>query len=150
MYTDEKGNLHFDKGHTTPGHCFLNGQTSEAKLENVMRQLNGIHIVSGPVTDYKLIKENGFDVGKLTVEDFHLTFWNEYMTLSKEGNILSKFPDLIMTFDVDKMIPVPSANIKEGMLVAVIQVDPRNLNLSTTMKNEALLQEVEDIIGTIL
>ncbi|WP_234007669.1 DUF917 family protein [Lysinibacillus sp. FJAT-14745] len=119
-------------------------------MENVMRQLNGIHIVSGPVTDYKLIKENGFDVGKLTVEDFHLTFWNEYMTLSKEGNILSKFPDLIMTFDVDKMIPVPSANIKEGMLVAVIQVDPRNLNLSTTMKNEALLQEVEDIIGTIL
>ncbi|MGE7998878.1 DUF917 family protein [Lysinibacillus sp. NPDC093190] len=132
------------------GYCFQNGQTSEEKLENVMRQLNGIHIVSGLVTDYKLIKENGFDVGKLTVEDFHLTFWNEYMTLSKEGNIQSKFPDLIMTFDVDKMIPVPSASIKEGMRVAVIQVDQRNLNLSTTMKNKALLQEVEEVIGTVL
>lgn len=132
------------------GYCFLSGQTIEEKLANIIRQLNGVHIVSGLVTNYLLIKENGFDVGKLTIGDFQLTFWNEYMTLSKEGNIESKFPDLIMTFDVDKMIPVPSASIREGMHVAVIQVDQHNLNLSTTMKNEALLQEIEDVIGTIL
>ncbi|GAB0169430.1 hypothetical protein LSPCS325_28670 [Lysinibacillus sp. CTST325] len=72
------------------------------------------------------------------------------MTLSKEGNIQSKFPDLIMTFDVDKMIPVPSASVREGMHVAVIQVDQRHLNLSKTMKNQALLQEIEEVIGTVL
>jgi len=55
-----------------------------------------------------------------------------------------------MTFDVDKMIPVPSASVREGMHVSVIQVDQRNLNLSKTMKNQALLKEIEGVIRTVL
>ncbi|MGE7915476.1 DUF917 family protein [Lysinibacillus xylanilyticus] len=149
-YLKEHGAPHAISSAIELGYCFLNGQTNEEKMENVIRQLNGVHIVSGKVTDYSLTKKNGFDVGKLTVEDVHLTFWNEYMTLSKAGNIQSKFPDLIMTFDVDKMIPLPSASIKEGMRIAVIQVDQSNLTLSTTMKNKALLQEIDEVIGTIL
>lgn len=126
------------------GYRFLNGQTFEEKLANVLQHLNGVHIVSGEVMNYSLIKDNGFDVGKLSVGDYHLTFWNEYMTLSKEGQVQSKFPDLIMTFDTDKMMPVPSASIQEGMHVAVIHVDQSNLTLSSTMQNEALLQEIDE------
>lgn len=128
------------------GYCFLNGQTFEEKLAHVLQYLNGVHIVSGAVTNYSLTKENGFDVGELSVGDYHLTFWNEYMTLSKEGQVQSKFPDLIMTFDTEKMMPVPSASIEEGMHVAVIHVDQSNLKLSTTMQNEALLREIDEVI----
>ncbi|MFY0517834.1 DUF917 family protein [Lysinibacillus sp. UGB7] len=131
------------------GYSFLKGQTMDEKLENVMRQLNGVHIVSGKVTDYSLTKDNGFDVGKLSVEDFSLTVWNEYMTLAKAGTIHSKFPDLLMTFDTESMRPVPSASIKEGMHVAVIQVDQSHLKLSTTMKNAALLAEIDEVIGAV-
>ncbi|MFE3572823.1 DUF917 family protein [Lysinibacillus sp. NPDC059133] len=149
-YLKENGAPHAISAAIELGYSFLNGQTIEGKLENVIHQLNGKHIISGIVTDYSLTKENGFDVGKLKVEDFHLTFWNEYMTLAKEGNIQSQFPDLIMTFDTEKMIPVPSASIKEGMHVVVILVDQLNLNLSTTMKNEALLQEIDEVIKAVL
>lgn len=132
------------------GYRFLNGQTFEEKLANVLQHLNGVHIVSGEVMNYSLTKDNGFDVGKLSVGDYHLTFWNEYMTLSKEGQVQSKFPDLIMTFDTDKMMPVPSASIQEGMHVAVIHVDQSNLKLSSTMQNEALLQEIDEVIKDVL
>lgn len=132
------------------GYRFLNGQTFEEKLANVVQHLNGTHIVSGKVTNYSLTKENGFDVGKLSVGDYHLTFWNEYMTLSREGQLQSKFPDLIMTFDIEKMVPVPSASIQEGMHVAVIHVDQSHLTLSSTMQNEALLQEIDEVIKNVL
>ncbi|WP_431811172.1 DUF917 family protein [Lysinibacillus sp. FW12] len=132
------------------GYRFLKGQTFEEKLGNVVQHLNGTHIVSGKVTNYSLTKENGFDVGKLSVGEYHLTFWNEYMTLSKEGQLQSKFPDLIMTFDIEKMIPVPSASIQEGMHVAVIHVDQSLLTLSSTMQNEALLQEIDEVIKNVL
>ncbi|MFJ5789834.1 DUF917 family protein [Lysinibacillus sp. NPDC093197] len=129
------------------GYSFLNGRTMDEKLDNIIQLLNGEHIVSGAVKDFSLIKENGFDVGSLTVEDVELTFWNEYMTLSKAGTIQSRFPDLIMTFDIEGMVPVPSASIKEGMHIAVIQVDQSHLNLSSTMKNAKLLQEIDTVIG---
>lgn len=132
------------------GYRFLNGQTFEEKLAHVLQYLKGVHIVSGAVTNYSLTKENGFDVGELSVGDYHLTFWNEYMTLSKEGQVQSKFPDLIMTFDTEKMMPIPSASIKEGMHVAVIHVDQSNLKLSTTMQNEALLREIDEVIKGVL
>lgn len=148
-YLKEHGAPHAISAAIELGYSFMNGQTIEGKLENVIRQLNGIHIVSGIVTDYSLTKENGFDIGKLKVEDVHLTFWNEYMTLAKEGNIQSQFPNLIMTFDTEKMIPVPSASIKEGMHVAVILVDQSNLILSSTMKNKALLQEIDEVIKVV-
>ena len=72
------------------------------------------------------------------------------MTLSKEGQVQSKFPDLIMTFDTEKMMPVPSASIEEGMHVAVIHVDQSNLKLSTTMQNEVLLREIDEVIKGVL
>ncbi len=129
------------------GYSFLIGRTMDEKLDNIIHLLNGEHIVSGTVKDFTLIRENGFDVGSLTVEDVELTFWNEYMTLSKAGTIQSRFPDLIMTFDIEGMVPVPSASIKEGMHIAVIQVDQSQLNLSSTMKNAELLQEIDAVIG---
>jgi len=132
------------------GYSFLSGRTIEGKLENIIHLLNGEHIVSGTVKDFSLTKENGFDVGSLTVEDVELTFWNEYMTLSKAGMIQSRFPDLMMTFDIERMVPVPSASIKEGMHIAVIQVDQSHLYLSSTMKNAELLQEIDMVIGKAL
>lgn len=55
-----------------------------------------------------------------------------------------------MTFDTENMIPVPSASIREGMRVAVILVDQHHLQLSTTMKNEVLLQEIYKVIKAVL
>lgn len=132
------------------GYRFLNGQTFDDKLTHILQQLNGVHIVTGKVQHYSLTKENGFDVGKLSVGDYDLTFWNEYMTLSKEGQLQSKFPDLIMTFDTEKMLPVPSASIKEGMHVAVIHVDQSQLKLSSTMQNQELLKEIDEVIKAVL
>ncbi|PIJ97143.1 S-methyl thiohydantoin desulfurase domain-containing protein [Lysinibacillus sphaericus] len=132
------------------GYHFLRGQTFDEKMSNILQLLNGEHIVSGEVKNYVLTKENGFDVGKLSVGDYHLTFWNEYMTLSKEGQLQSKFPDLMMTFDTEKMLPVPSASIKEGMQVAVIHVDQSHLKLSSTMENQELLKEIDEVIKGVM
>src|SRR5699024_6389674 len=117
------------------------------RVENVVNYLKGELISKGKVTDFSLQNKDGFDVGVLYVNDFELTFWNEYMTVEKDGERLSTFPDLIMTFDVETGLPVVSAEIAEGKEVAVISVPKENLLLSSTMYNEKLLKTIEPIIN---
>ncbi len=44
-------------------------------------------------------------MGKVTIDGFEMTFWNEYMTLEKDGERYATFPDLIMTLDAKTARP---------------------------------------------
>jgi DUF917 family protein len=119
----------------------------EASIESVVSKLGGKVVTSGTVTDFTLETTGGFDVGTLWLDGkYEMTFWNEYMTLEKDGERFGTFPDLIMTLDAKTAKPIVSAAIEKGQQLSVIVVPKQNLLLSSTMRNEKLMKPIEDII----
>lgn len=116
-------------------------------INDVVEFLNGEVVVSGFVKNFKLETTGGFDVGILNVENVELTFWNEYMTLEKDGVRLSTFPDLIMTFDKSTGYPVTSAELYENQEVIVIKTNKENIKLGITMSQMDLFEVVEKILN---
>lgn len=119
----------------------------EAAIDAVVAKLGGKVVTTGSVTDFTLETTGGFDVGTVWIDGkYEMTFWNEYMTLEKDGERFSTFPDLIMTLDAKTAKPIVTAAIEKGQQLAVITVPKQNLLLSTTMYNDKLMKPVEDII----
>jgi uncharacterized protein len=126
----------------------LLSHVGEAAIDAVVGTLGGRVVTEGTVTDFSLETTGGFDVGTVTINDsYELTFWNEYMTIEKNGERFGTFPDLIMTLDARTAEPIVSAAIQKGQQIAVIAVPKEKLILSSTMRNEKLLKPVEDIIN---
>ncbi|GIO69102.1 DUF917 family protein [Paenibacillus sp. FSL M7-1455] len=124
----------------------LLGAKGEAAIAAVVDKLGGKVVAAGEVTAFEMETTGGFDVGKVTIDGFEMTFWNEYMTLEKDGERYATFPDLIMTLDAKTARPVVTAALEKGQQLAVIAVPKAKLLLSSTMSNKSLMQPVEDII----
>lgn len=131
------------------GSAFYSGlETSpEAAIENVVKILSGEVIASGAIDEYELTTEGGFDVGKVIVDGCELTFWNEYMTIEKDGERIGTFPDLIMTFDKETGYPVTSAEIEMDREIVVINVPKSNIILGSPMYDVEMMKSIEPIIG---
>jgi DUF917 family protein len=57
---------------------------------------------------------------------YELTFWNEYMSLKKEGERIGTFPDLLATFDVKQVQPLPTEAIRSCSLPRIsVQLPPK-------------------------
>lgn len=125
----------------------LRTHKGEAAIDAVVSRLGGKVVTTGTVTDCKLETTGGFDVGTVQIDNrYEITFWNEYMTLEKDGERFGTFPDLIMTLDAKTALPIITASIEKGQQVAVITVPQDKLLLSSTMRNEKLMKPIEDII----
>lgn len=128
------------------GRALLSRQ-GEAAIDSVVSELGGKLVTAGTVTDFQLETTGGFDVGTVQIDHaYELTFWNEYMTLEKDGERFGTFPDLIMTLDAKTAKPIVTAAVEIGQQLAVITVPKEKLLLSSTMRNEKLLKPVEEII----
>lgn len=129
------------------GRIYLEGKAGEERVEKVIKALNGTVITEGRVDSAQLVSQGGFDLGEVKVGDLVLTFWNEYMTLERDGERLATFPDLIMTMEAKTGRPITTAEIQHGQEVMVIMVPRENLNLGAGMKDPKLFREVEEVIG---
>jgi len=117
--------------------------------------LSGTIVIVGEVDRMRLDIDGGFDVGEVVVRDnrhsVKLTFWNEYMTATKEevGTKIrvATFPDLITTVDLESGLPLTTAEITKGQKVVVIAVPKTGLKLSSTMYRKDLLEQVENVLG---
>lgn len=125
---------------------FFSAPEGPERIETVSSFLKGRIIHAGKVSRFEMDATGGFDVGVVQIDDLELTFWNEYMTAEMNGERKGTFPDLIMTFDAESGLPVVSAEIEEGLNIAVISVPKENLKLSSTMFNEKLLKAIEPIM----
>ncbi|MCL6625315.1 MAG: DUF917 family protein [Alicyclobacillus shizuokensis] len=119
----------------------------DATIHAVLNYLGGELICEGAVSAVHLETSGGFDVGRVQISDVELTFWNEYMTLEKNGQRLATFPDLIATFDRRTGMPVITAEISEGREVVVITIPKENLRLGAGMRSPDLFGAVEDAVG---
>ena len=126
----------------------LCSRKGERAIDSVVSLLGGKVIGEGTVTEFKLETTGGFDVGTVTINnDWNMTFWNEYMTIEKDGIRYGTFPDLIMTLDVKTGRPIVTAEVEKGQNLAVIVVPKEKLILSSTMRNHLLMCPIEKIIG---
>src|SRR5690606_17691604 len=89
----------------------------------------------------------GSGVGRLRIDSYEITFWNEYMTLEINGERLATFPDLIMTLDVETGRPVVSAAVEKGKKLVIMTVPKENLLLGSTMRNSKLFKPIEKVVG---
>lgn len=128
------------------GQALLSHQ-GESAIDAVVSLLGGKVVTEGTVTDFSLETIGGFDVGKVMINNaYEMTFWNEYMTIEKNGERFGTFPDLIMTLDAKTAKPIITAQIEKGQKLTVINVPKEKLILSSTMSNIALLKPIENII----
>lgn len=119
----------------------------EAAIDSVVTKLGGKILTAGTVTECKLETTGGFDVGTVIIDDsYEITFWNEYMTLEKDGERYATFPDLIMTLDAKTARPIVTAAVEKGQRLAVIAVPKEMLLLSSTMQNKNLMKPIEDMV----
>lgn len=116
-------------------------------IKKVADFLNGEVVIEGRIDEFSLVTKGGFDVGKVVVSGVEMTFWNEYMTLESKGERFYTFPDLIMSFDKKTGFPVTTAEIHEGMEIAIIASKKNNLKLGSGMFDMKLLKEVEPIVN---
>lgn len=113
--------------------------------------LSGEVVATGEVCDLALETAGGFDVGRLGIRagkaEYRLTFWNEFMTLEREGRRLATFPDLIATVDASSGLPLPTADLRDGARVALVIAPRRSLILGAGMRDPELFRDAEKAVG---
>lgn len=129
------------------GRAVRTAADGEAAAAEVASLLDGEVAVTGTVESRQLETTGGFDVGTVVVGDHELTFWNEYMTLDRDGERLATFPDLITTLDADTGEPVSTAELAEGQSVAVLVAPASSLALGAGMADPELFEPVEEAVG---
>ena len=130
------------------GKTFYEGlkESPEKAVKNVVEILNGVVLTEGSIRRFHLNTSGGFDVGSQWVNEYEITFWNEYMTAEADKKRIATFPDLIMTFDKKTGFPVTSAEIENGQEVIVIKADKANLKLGSGMKDKKLFEDIEKVL----
>lgn len=115
--------------------------------DEVASVLDGDVAVTGTVESWDLETTGGFDVGTAVVDGHELTFWNEYMTLERDGERLATFPDLLTTLDAETGRPISTAKLAEGQSVAVVVAPAASLTLGAGMDDPELFEPVEETVG---
>ncbi|MDD3840027.1 MAG: DUF917 family protein [Clostridia bacterium] len=116
--------------------------------KSVCDYLGGEIIGKFHIESINLESKGGFDVGWLGLSDqVQITFWNEYMTLEKEGQRIATFPDLIALIDEKDCLPITSAEAEVGQNVVVIKVSKDNLKLGKGMYDPDLFKVCEQAIN---
>lgn len=119
----------------------------EAVIGTVCDFLHGRVVGSGPVSKLELTCKNGFDVGALYIGGLEATFWNEFMTLEREGERLATFSDLITMLDAKTGMPVTSATAEESQELTVVHVPVEHIRLGAGMRSRELFLPCEEAIG---
>lgn len=90
--------------------------------------------------------EGGYDVGRLELGPFEVTFWNEYMTVDRDGRRLATFPDLILTLDLDTGLPLGSADLEAGRVVLLVVVPRQHLLLGAGVRDRRNFAAIEHVL----
>ena len=109
--------------------------------------LEGEIITRAPVSSLELRIEGGFDVGSVTIGEYEITFWNEFMTLERSEERIGTFPDLIMTFSAENGLPVTTAELATNDEVFLLHVPASKLILGEAMRCKDLMEAAEPVIG---
>lgn len=131
------------------GRAFLAARKAGNRTwEAVAEHLSGEVVGEGAVNTVELLTQGGFDIGSIALDtDLKLSFMNEYITVDAARDRLYTFPDLITTFDTISGEVINTADLREGMTVAVVATHGSNLVLGAGMRDRDLFERVEEILS---
>lgn len=128
------------------GQRMKRAQIGEGAVQAAVDFLKGEIITCARVSELSLTTQGGFDTGHVRIGDYETTFWNEFMTLEKNGERLGTFPDLIMTLSKEGL-PVTTAELHRDQDVFLIHVPAESLILGEGMRCMDLMQTIEPVVG---
>lgn len=151
-YIKENGAIHAISHAVEVGLAHMKGNTSEEKIANVVAVLGGQVVDEGYVKNFELETVGGFDVGRFILQsesnNYDLTFWNEYMSVDDEqGNRITTFPDMIMSFSAETGMPVTTSQLAEGDRIVMITAPYENLRLGSGMFAAKNYEAVEEVLN---
>ena len=130
------------------GRALLVAESPLDAAQTACNLLGGEVVCQASVQRVTIQTKGGFDVGQIDLQGgYELTFWNEYMTLEREGQRLATFPDLIATLSTDEIRPLTSAEIEDGQEVLLIRVPKEQLRLGAGMRRPELFRIAEEAVG---
>lgn len=133
------------------GESYLSGTGAGGRIANVVNCLHGDIVCTGTVTHLFMEIADGLDRGVCEISDgkaiYKLYIWNEYMALARNGERLSTFPDLIMTFNKQSGEPVISADLVAGQELVLIHTSHSNLMLGSGMSELSGYRAIEKVLG---
>lgn len=116
-------------------------------VKALQEKLNIKELGRGVISECNLNITGGFDVGSLSIEcdgaPITVTFWNEYMTVEREGSRLATFPDLIAVLDGESGLPLTSAMLRPKQNVILIGLGWERMLLGSSMRNRRLFEDAE-------
>lgn len=124
---------------------------ADAVVEALTKSLGTQEICRGVISDYDLNITGGFDLGSLTIENNGLpvtvSFWNEYMTVERDGSRLATFPDMVAVLDGESGLPQTSAMVHANQEVILIKLGHEQLLLGSSMRNRRLFEDAEKYLN---
>jgi uncharacterized protein len=91
----------------------------------------GVHLLTGKVTDVHRTTTGGFARGSATITttdaELRLSFQNEYLLATRDGQVVATTPDLICVLETDTGEPITTEAMRYGNRVTVLGIpcDPR-------------------------
>jgi DUF917 family protein len=123
----------------------------EGVLEAICDATGGKVLARGPVRTIEPLRtEGGFDHGSYEIGGHVIRYLNEYMTVDRDGERVSTYPDVITTLSVASGRPVSIAQMTEGEELALFVVDRSRIPLSSSTRDRYALEEVEKIMDVEL
>ncbi len=120
-------------------------------VEGISSSLGGWVVDEVTIVEKLLATERGFDTGFLKLKgdegDYEVSFFNEYMTLEKDGKRLATFPDLISLVDLESGVPITSADASKGMKAFLLVVPRFKLLLGAGLRYREVYESVENALG---
>ncbi len=133
------------------GRCIRGAGSCGEAARRLAHRLGAVQVAEGTVAGMKLETREGLDVGDCEVGadsgNFLLSFCNEFICMERTGGRLATFPDLSAVLHQDSGLPLTTAEIREGMPVALLTVPRARLNLGAGMRDPALFGPVERMTG---
>ena len=133
------------------GKAYLeNKENVEGFLDFLKEDYSAQIVCRGVTSGYNLCMDGGYDVGAVHVkegsDDYELTYWNEYMTLERNGERVGTFPDLLCTLDAKTGLALSSAEIGDDMDVIIIKIPRDKIILGAGMHQRELFEEAEQVM----
>ncbi|UQS82159.1 DUF917 domain-containing protein [Bombilactobacillus folatiphilus] len=117
----------------------------QAALQELLTYTSGFQLLTGKIVDISHVTKGGFNYGTTTIEGLNedtgkqgkISFQNENIMMTVDGQVLATAPDLIMMVDMDTLLPVTNEEARYGKRVYVV-----GLPANEKWRTEAGIQSV--------
>lgn len=127
------------------------GKQGERRLEAIVKFTGGTLAGIGEVSSKSIEYNQGFETGEIRVRsergELVLGVCNEYMTLTRDGERLATFPDLVATVDPRAGDALSISELQPGSAVAVIIASKRNFPIGSGVLDPNVYPEIEERMG---